>query len=65
MANDDSQDYGSLVVSALLVLSIAFAGYWIYEYAQTGSPPWSLTGWFAGAAAVISVGGIAWYILRK
>lgn len=65
MANDEPQDYGSMVVSALLILAIGFAGYWIYEYAQTGSPPWSLTGWFAGAALLISAGGIGWYILRR
>ena len=29
MANDDSPEYGTLVTAALLILALAFAGYWI------------------------------------
>jgi len=51
MANDDSPEYGTLVTAALLILALAFAGYWIYSYVGgTGTP---LAPWFAVAALII------------
>ena len=53
MANDDSPEYGTLVTAALLILALAFAGYWIYSYVgDTGTP---LAPWFGVAAIVIVV----------
>jgi hypothetical protein len=51
MADDDSPEYGTLVTAALLILALAFAGYWIYSYASgTGG---HLAPWFAVAAFII------------
>ena len=48
---------GTLIISALLILALAFAGYWIIQYAQTGGPPSGLFPWFGiGALAIIVVG---------
>ena len=59
MANGDSPEYGTLVTAALLILALAFAGYWIYSYASgTGE---HLAPWFAVAAGVIVVLAIVNY----
>ncbi|MFN8643922.1 MAG: hypothetical protein U0802_20550 [Candidatus Binatia bacterium] len=34
------------IISALLILALGFAGYWIIQYAQTGGPPHELLPWF-------------------
>jgi hypothetical protein len=60
MANDDSPEYGTLVTAALLVLALAFAGYWIYSYVgDTGTP---LAPWFGVAAIVIVLLAIVNYV---
>lgn len=51
MANDDTPEYGTLVTAALLILALAFAGYWIYSYVGDQGTP--LAPWFAVAAIVI------------
>jgi hypothetical protein len=62
MANDDSPEYGTLVTAALLILALAFAGYWIYSYASgTGG---HLAPWFAVAAIAIVVFAILSYRSR-
>ena len=55
---------GTLIISALLILAIVFAGYWIIGYASTGGPPNNILPWFAICAAVIVVVGLASMLLR-
>lgn len=50
---------GTLIISALLILALGFAGYWIMQYAQTGGPPNGILPWFLMAAAAIVVIGLA------
>jgi hypothetical protein len=60
MANDEPPEYGTIVTAALLILALAFAGYWIYTYVgNTGQP---LTPWFGVAAVVIVVVAILNYV---
>ena len=63
MANDDSPEYGTLVTAALLILALAFAGYWIYSYVGDQGTP--LAPWFAVAAIAIVVLGILNYARRR
>ena len=47
------------MIAALLLLVLAFAGYWIMEYADPSNPdePWALVPWFlAGGGVIIAVG---------
>ena len=55
---------GTLIIAALLILAIIFAGYWIIDYAQTGGPPSGIVPWFAICAAAIVVVGLAVMLLR-
>lgn len=55
---------GTLIIAALLILGLMFAGYWILEYAQTGGPPNAILPWFGVGAAVIVVAGLAVMVLR-
>jgi hypothetical protein len=55
---------GTLIIAALLVLALMFAGYWIIQYAQTGGPPNAIVPWFGIGAAVIVVVGLAALLLR-
>jgi hypothetical protein len=60
MASEEPPEYGTLVTAALLVLALAFAGYWIYSYVgDTGAP---LTRWFGVAAIAIVVFAIVNYV---
>jgi hypothetical protein len=59
MANDDPPEYGTLVTAALLILALAFAGYWIYSYVGDQGTP--LAPWFAVAAIAIVVFAILNY----
>jgi hypothetical protein len=61
---NEPPEYGSLLIAALLVLAIGFAGYWIWLYASTGSPPWNLARMFGIAALVVTLVGILRYIRR-
>jgi hypothetical protein len=57
---------GTLVIAALLLLVLGFAGYWIVEYAdpnRTGRP-WVLAEWFGIAALVIVVVGLLVFMRR-
>jgi hypothetical protein len=54
---------GTLIISALLILALGFAGYWIMRYAQTGGPPANILPWFGSCAAVIVVVGVGWMLL--
>ena len=60
MAGGEPPEYATLVTAALLILALAFAGYWIYTYVgDTGQP---LTPWFGVAAIVIVVLAIVNYL---
>ena len=55
---------GTLIIAALLVLALGFAGYWIIQYAQTGGPPSGLFPWFGIGALAIVVVGLIGMLLR-
>lgn len=62
MPNDQPPEYGTLIIAALLVLALLFAGYWIIVYVQPGGHPQTLFPWFGGAAAAIVVVGMIIYL---
>lgn len=55
---------GTLIIAALLVLALGFAGYWIILYAQTGGPPDELLPWFGWGAVGIVVAGLLIMLAR-
>lgn len=57
-------EYGTLVIAALLVLALVFAGEWIITYVQPGGRPAALFPWFLGAAAAILALGFLVYFGR-
>jgi len=56
MPPEKSPDHGSLIVAALIVLAIVFAGHWIVSYVQTTNP-WAIIPWYGVAAVLIIVFG--------
>ncbi|MEO8601097.1 MAG: hypothetical protein ABI629_00835 [bacterium] len=64
MADDDPRDYGTLIISALLILALIFAGMWIVFYVAPANHPQVLYPWFGWAAAVIVVVGLLNYAVR-
>lgn len=64
MEREPEGEYSTVVVATVLILALGFAGYWIWAYAATGSPPWNLAGWFAGAAVLSVIGGFVLFQLR-
>jgi hypothetical protein len=62
MASDEPRDISTLVVVALLLLALVFAGDWIITYVQSAANPWNLVPWFGVAAAVIIALGLVAYI---
>ncbi|MBP1688958.1 MAG: hypothetical protein H6Q33_5101 [Deltaproteobacteria bacterium] len=65
MAQDEPPESGTLVIAALLILALTFAGYWIFNYVRPGGDPWRLAPWFGIAAAVIIVVGIVSVVLPR
>lgn len=63
MADDNDAGYGTLIISALLILALIFAGLWILYYVGPANNPQILLPWFGIAAAVIVVVGLAGYII--
>lgn len=61
---DGTPEGGTLIISALLILALAFAGYWIMLYAQTGAPPQDILPWFTLGAAIIVIVGLAALLIR-
>ncbi|MBX3026182.1 hypothetical protein KF840_14835 [bacterium] len=55
---------GTLIIAALLLLALGFAGYWIMRYAQTGGPPDNILPYFSIGAALIVVVGLAVLLIR-
>jgi hypothetical protein len=62
MADHEPPEEGTFLIAALLVLALAFAGYWIITYVEPGANPWSLLPWFGIAAAIIIVVGLFAYL---
>lgn len=58
MASNQVPEAGTLLIAALLLLTLAFAGSWIIAYVQPGRNPWELVPWFLGAAGAIVVVGM-------
>jgi hypothetical protein len=56
MLPEKSSGQGSLIVAALIVLGIVFAGHWIVSYVQSTNP-WEIIPWYIVAAVVIIVFG--------
>lgn len=67
MARNDPPEHGTLVISAYLVLALAFAGLWIFYYAQNGRAPWELLPWFGGAAIGVTIwaAAVGWLYYRR
>lgn len=57
MAADQPPREGSLVVAALIVLGLVFAGHWIVTYVK-GTNPWAIIPWYGIVAALIIVFGL-------
>jgi uncharacterized membrane protein len=54
---------GTMVVGALLVLALLFAGHWIISYVTDGNP-WTILPWFGLAAAAIILLGLFTFLRR-
>jgi hypothetical protein len=64
MLPEKSPGQGSLIIAALIVLGIVFAGHWIISYVKTNNP-WAIIPWYGVAAALIIVFGIVFGNLRR
>lgn len=64
MAEKQAPEAGTLLIAALLLLVLAFAGSWIIAYVQPGRNPWELVPWFLGAAAAIVVVGLLVIVIQ-
>ena len=58
MPSPFGKEYGTLIIAALLLLSLGFAGYWIISYLRYGGADWSTAYWFVASAGVVVVVGI-------
>lgn len=65
MAASEPPESSTLIIAALLILALAFAGSWIITYVQPGGDPWRLLRWFGAAAAVILVVGLVVVLVRR
>ena len=64
MARGDTPEAGTLLIAALLLLLLGFAGTWIIAYVEPGQNPWVIVPYFLTAAAVIVVVGLLAIIVR-
>jgi hypothetical protein len=55
-------EYGTLMIAALLILALLFAGQWIISYVTPGDDPHALFPWFGIGAAAIVVVGLGIYV---
>ena len=62
MANGQPPEAGTLLTAALLLLALAFVGYWIY--ASAGNEPLVLAPWFLVAAVALIVVSIVINVVR-
>lgn len=58
MDRSSTPEGSTLLIAALLLLVLGFAGTWIISYASPDQNPWALVPWFTGAAGVIIVIGL-------
>ena len=65
MAVSQTPEAGTLVVAALLIEAVVFAGLWIDAYVSNTHPPWHLLPWFGVGTAVIVVVGLLLAITRR
>ena len=56
MPPEQSPGKGTLILAALIVLGIVFAGHWIVSYVQSTNP-WAIIPWYGVAAVLIIVLG--------
>ena len=64
MPNYEPPEAGTLVIAAVLILALGFAGYWIILYVEQGSAPWGLARWFAIGVGLILALGLLFYWRR-
>jgi hypothetical protein len=57
-------EFGTLVIAALLLLVLGFAGYWIIQYANPDLvlTPWDLIKWFLVGGVIIIVLGFLLFV---
>jgi len=65
MAYDDARDMGTLIISALLILALIFAGLWIIYYVSPAHNPQVLFPWFGWSAAAVVLVGLVTYGIRR
>jgi uncharacterized membrane protein YedE/YeeE len=65
MAERGSPEYGTLVIAALLILALIFAGAWIDAYVSPDSDPQHLWPWFGAAAGAVVVGGMLYFLFGR
>lgn len=64
MAGDQLPESGTLLIAALLILGLAFAGSWIIAYVEPDSNPWAIVPWFLLAAGLLVAVAILLFIRR-
>jgi hypothetical protein len=64
VAKGQTPEAGTLLIAALLLLLLGFAGTWIFAYVQPGRNPWAIVPYFLGAAGVIVVVGLLAIVVR-
>jgi hypothetical protein len=64
VAGRQTPEAGTLLIAALLLLLLAFAGTWIIAYVQPDRNPWAIVPWFLAAAGVIVVVGMLAIVVR-
>lgn len=64
MADPQPPEQGTLVIAVMLLLALAFVGYWIATYARLQAPPWHLLPWFLLAEAAVGACGLLTGIRR-
>lgn len=62
---ESSREGGTLLMAALLVLGLAFAGAWVIGYVSGDGPPWQLVRYFAIAAAGVILVALAAFTVRR
>ncbi len=65
MTDPRSPEYGTLVIAALLILALLFAGAWINAYVSTDGVPHHLWQWYGGAAAAIVGSAVLYYLFGR
>jgi hypothetical protein len=65
MPNDAPLQTGTLIIIAIVVLALLFAGIWIDSAANASSNPSALLPWFAAATGIIIVIALVAYGVRR